>query len=275
MLKKLLKYDFKAIFKYWWIAALTTLLLSVLGGACLHLLTYDREFPGIVYTTIIFVLLFVLFSYAAFSILSSILVFIRYYKNFFTDEGYLTFTLPVRRSQLLNSKLIASTTALFVTSVHCIVNIIVLLLVALAKEIFTQDFLIDVSEFCTTIVNEFGVYLWIYILEVFLFTVLYIVMSTLFLFCCITIASIITKKARLITAIGIYYAASSVVSFVGQILYTFGIPSLSHWLSKLPTSYEHPMVALIFFGIILFLAIFCMLLYTLQYWMLDRKLNLN
>ena len=33
-----------------------------------------------------------------------IFVFIRYYKNFFTDEGYLTFTLPVKRSTLLNAK---------------------------------------------------------------------------------------------------------------------------------------------------------------------------
>lgn len=275
MLKKLLKYDFKAIFKYWWIAALTTLLLSVLGGACFGLLNHDRQFSGIVYTTIVFVLLFVLFSYAAFSLLSSILVFIRYYKNFFTDEGYLTFTLPVRRSQLLNSKLISSTTALFVTTVQCIINIGVVLLIAFAKEIFRQDFWEDFSYFCMEIVNNLGIYLWIYILEALLFTVLSIVMSTLFLFCCITVASIITKKARLITSIGIYYAASSVVSFVGQILYTFGIPSLSHWLSKLPASYENPMVALIFFGVILFLAIFCMLLYTLQYWMLDRKLNLN
>lgn len=32
MLKKLLKYDLKAVFKYWWIAAISTLGLSVLGG---------------------------------------------------------------------------------------------------------------------------------------------------------------------------------------------------------------------------------------------------
>ena len=37
------------------------------------------------------------------AVVTELLVFVRFYKNFFTDEGYLTFTLPVSRKDLLLS----------------------------------------------------------------------------------------------------------------------------------------------------------------------------
>lgn len=41
------------------------------------------------------------------SIITLIFILMRYYKNFFTDEGYLTFTLPVTPHELLWTKLIS------------------------------------------------------------------------------------------------------------------------------------------------------------------------
>ena len=38
MMKKLLKYDLRAIFKYWWIVALSSLGLSFIGGISLKIL---------------------------------------------------------------------------------------------------------------------------------------------------------------------------------------------------------------------------------------------
>ena len=40
----------------------------------------------------------------AFAVISSIIVFVRYYKHFFSDEGYLTHTLPVKTSTHMFSK---------------------------------------------------------------------------------------------------------------------------------------------------------------------------
>ena len=39
MLKKLLKYDLKSVFKYWWIAAVTSIGLSALGGLCISIVS--------------------------------------------------------------------------------------------------------------------------------------------------------------------------------------------------------------------------------------------
>lgn len=275
MLKKLLKYDFKSVFKYWWIAALSSFVLSFVGGGCITVLDSDRELPQIVYPFTIIALVLVIISFVVFSVLSVILVFARFYKNFFTDEGYLTFTLPVKRTQLLSSKLIMSVTTIFTTSVVCIINVFVMLCIGFADEVFTKAFWRGIGSVLNAIIDEIGVYFVVYILEVLILIVLSITFSSLFLFCCITIASIITKKAKVITAIGIYYVANGVFSFVVQMFCLFGITSLAGWLSNLPAGSERGVAALILLGIICFVGVFCALLYTLQYWMIDRKLNLS
>lgn len=275
MLRKLLKYDLKSVFKYWWIAAISSLVLSVSGGGCISILNSERELPAAMNVLAVIALFLVIFSYMAFSILSVILVFTRFYKNFFTDEGYLTFTLPVKRNQLLNSKLIMSTITMFCTGIMLIINVITMLCVGLADEIISIQFLRNIFNGIQVIYDELGLYLIIYIIELLILLILCIIFSNLFLFACITIASIITKRAKVITAIGIYYAANSVFSFVIQMFYIFGIASLASWLRNMPRGSEYFVIALVLFGIILFIALFCALLYALQYWMIDRKLNLS
>lgn len=275
MLNKLLKYDFKSVFKYWWIAALSCFALSFVGGGCITVLNTERQLPQLVYPFTIIGLILVILSFVVFSILSVILVFARFYKNFFTDEGYLTFTLPVKRSQLLNSKLIMSVTTILITGAVCIINILVMLCIGFSEEVFSKTFWQPIMEGLNTVIDEVGIYLIVYLLEALVLIVLSVTFTSLFLFCCITIASIITKKAKVITAIGIYYVANGIFSFVVQMFYLFGITSLADWLSNLPAGSEYGVIALILLGLICFFGVFCALLYTLQYWMIDRKLNLN
>ena len=51
MLKKLLRYDFKAVLRYWWIAALTSFGLALLGSACIGLLDFEKDLPELVDVT--------------------------------------------------------------------------------------------------------------------------------------------------------------------------------------------------------------------------------
>lgn len=277
MLKKLLRYDFKAVLKYWWIAALSSVVLSLGGGWCISVFANEKALPEALYVVAGLLMVIVVLGLVAFAILSTILVFSRFYKNFFTDEGYLTFTLPVKRSQLLNSKLIVSTTTTILTSLVIIIDVIVMFCIGFYKDIFSKaslnsfenDFL---KEFFR---DEFLGYYFLYFIEALVLVVLLVIFSTLFMFSCITVASIIAKKAKVITAIGIYYAANSVFSFVVQMFWLFGIASLESWLWGIPKGTEYPVYALLLFGLILFMSIFCGILYSLQYWMLDRKLNLS
>ena len=120
---------------------------------------------------------------------------------------------------------------------------------------------------------------WIYLccwgIMFLIFLVLSNIFSTLFMFACITFASVITKKAKVITAIGIYYVANGFISGFVQILYIFGIGTVGEWISTLQDNVVPPFITLIAAGIVVFAALICLLLYTLEYFMLDRKLNLS
>lgn len=281
MLKKLLKYDFKSVYKYWWIAAATSLALSVLGGFCLTVIRDANSFDESVIeppaalsisSSLLFALAII--GICAFSITSFILIYVRFFKNFFTDEGYLTFTLPVKRTQLLNSKLILSGVTNLATIFAIGIDVLVMLCIGFADEIFTKEFLDSVEYILRELWGSLKWYLPLYILEALVIIVLSVVFSALFTFACITFASMITKKAKLITAIGIYYGANGIFTFIVQIFYLFGLNSISTHFAQLPDTTLKPVLALTFLLAILLLATFCAILYAFEYWMLDRKLNL-
>lgn len=275
MLKKLLKHDLKAIFKFWWIAAIISVIIAVAGGFAQSVINSERELPEAVMIMASMLTVFVYLSLLVFFLLTMVLIFIRFYKNFFTDEGYLTFTLPVTRRELLNSKLISGVTAISSTVLLLVINLIVIFLIGEHEYIFSAEFQQEVQSFFHTVLDELGIYFWVYIIELLVLVVLCILFAILFLFCCVTFASMIVKKAKLIAAIGIYYLANSIFSSVMQMFYLFGISSLTVWLTSVPEEIANSTVALLVLGLICFVAMFCGLLYVLQYWMLERKLNLN
>ncbi len=275
MLKKLLKYDFKAVLKIWWIAAAAVLVLSPVAGLCLKVTNSMRSFPAVVEVVAVLGLVLGYIALLVFVLLTVIVLAMRFYKNFFTDEGYLTFTLPVRRGQLLNSKLIVSLATHLMTFFVCGLSILLMLLVG------EEDFIAQFREFWIEfweIPRQEGFLGWaiLYVVEFAVILLLGIVFSELFLDCCVTFGCIVAKKAKVAASIGIYYAASNVFSFVLTIFLMFGISSLGSWLSavNIAETAAYALIALLFFGVIAIMALFCSLLYTLQYWMLDRKLNL-
>ena len=112
MLRKLLKYDLLSVWRNGWgtivvmmvCTVATTLFARVLNGME-NSQSGFRNSMEVVGTLTIVLGLFCLLGCIA---TVGILVFWRFYKNFFTDEGYLTFTLPVKRSTLLISKMLNS-----------------------------------------------------------------------------------------------------------------------------------------------------------------------
>lgn len=278
MLKKLLRYDLKSVFKYWWIAAIASIGLSAIGGLCLSIATTGKDVPPLIAVLIVFAVIFTIFGIIAFSILSLILVYVRFYKNFFTDEGYLTFTLPVKRSQLLNSKLISSVLTMCCTSAILIADIFILLALGIGQPFFDEfltPFVQFISELFVELPIEGHLYIFTWAVLVLISFLLSSIFSTLFLFACITFAAVITKKAKVITAIGIYYAASGVMTGFLQILYMFGFTSIIDWIAELPQNTVKFFITALLLGITLALALVCLMLYTLEYFMLDRKLNLS
>lgn len=275
MLKKLLKYDFKYIFKFWWIAAVISFGLSFVGGGCITILRSQRNFHEAIDALATLTLVLVGISFTVFAMLTVILNFARFYKNFFTDEGYLTFTLPVKCSDLISSKLIVSTVSIITTGLMVGINVLVMLCLGFADEIFTKEFFNELSEIIKTIFNEITVLEIFVILEALVIGVLSVIFTNLFIFCCITIGSVITKKAKVITSIAIYYGSNMVFSFAVQIFMIFCIPTLSNYITIIPEKTILPIISLFLLVVIFFAAVLNFILYTFQYWMIDRKLNLS
>ena len=106
MLGKLIKHEFRATGRI----LLPVYLVMLLTAALVRGFQVLTEQTAGEFMRALAVLSVLLFSAAVFggSILAFVLMIYRFYKNLMTDEGYLMFTLPVSRSQLIWSKLLVA-----------------------------------------------------------------------------------------------------------------------------------------------------------------------
>lgn len=102
MLGKVLKYDIKASAKMFLPLYLGVLVITALAKVSVEFLVeVDNLLLSILSGTSILLYVAALFGLM---IMTVIFLIIRFYKNFLTDEAYLTFTLPVKTSTLIVSK---------------------------------------------------------------------------------------------------------------------------------------------------------------------------
>ena len=275
MLKKLLKYDLKAMFRFWWIAALVSLVMSIIGGFSWLVNNLDRPVPEglVVVATLLGSMAFL--SYTVMFIMSMVLIFLRFYRNFFSDEGYLTFTLPVHRHTLLNSKIISGMLLYLATTVVIGAGLFITAAIANHEYFFSIDFWNDTKEFFVSGVKNMGAYFFIFILEALVLLVLSYGVFLMLLYTCVTFGSVIAKKGKVIASIGIFYGACNLLSLIAFLSMILCIPNLDYWMRNLTTKQCYPLVALMLLAIILLEALLCSLMYNLQHRMLKRKLNLS
>ena len=280
MLKKILKYDLKAIYKYWWIGALGSFALSLLGSFGISFLNSEKEIPVPIEIFSYIAIVLVILGYAAFIFLGQILLFVRYYKNFYSDEGYLTFTLPVKRINLLNSKIITGTFTSVSTSLFCLLSGGLMLVIGFRNDIFTNEtyeyILESWQEFKAAFETTGDIVLFIIIVLSFLaIIVTSLVISNQFMYLCISVGASISKKAKVVSGIGIYYLAGSVASFIFTMFSIFVSSALSNWMFDLSENKYEFVFALIPLILLFFIAILSVVLYAVQYRLLEKKLNLS
>ncbi len=114
MLGKLLKYEFKDIYKkmilFYGVAFLTAIITGIT-----FLFAHHENFVFGMISGLATMMFFV--AMAALIFMSYIVVILRFYKTMFSSQGYLTHTLPVSPMQLYFSKLIAGMAAVITTLV--------------------------------------------------------------------------------------------------------------------------------------------------------------
>ena len=283
MLRKTLKYDLNAVYKIWLILTVTVLAISFVGGLSLRdiiVSSGEEQFDAFtLFST--FGLIVTIFSIAAYILIVELLVLYRYYQNFFTDEAYLTFTLPVKRRTLFNSKLINA----FIWSVANIAVVTAAVLIIMAFAPLNEDgtgslllFIFD-SLFKTIgqIFELFDAWAYLYTLEALLIALFSTVFSTLLIYACITLGCTMVKKYKLLMAILVYYMvnmAISIMSYVGSIVMSI-VTAMS--IEILATYTEGQIKAIVFFtlmAIAAFYLVLCVVAYKFSLSRIEKNLNL-
>lgn len=111
MLGKLIKHEFRAISKTLGILHIALVFITVIGMIAINFNSTNENLQMISSLTFVMYILILL----AVAVAVTIYLVVRFYRNIFTDEGYLMNTLPVKPYELILSKL-------FVSFVWCLIN---------------------------------------------------------------------------------------------------------------------------------------------------------
>ena len=232
MLKKCLKYDLRAVHRIWWILAVTMVAASAVVAICIRALAQNmwnmtEESSGLEVLITLFggagAMLGFIAMVACLSV-SVILVYWRTYTHFYTDEGYLTFTLPVKRSTLYLSKVITAAIVELSTGLLFVLGIALILLVAPPTEdgaLFNPIVYTGLADLLGEAWKLVGGWMILWIVAALPIPLLACLFTSGMTMLCITVGAVIAKKHKLLAAIGIYYGVTTVLSFVGQLIMTF------------------------------------------------------
>lgn len=284
MFKKLLKYDMLSVWRLWWLLAVSVLGLSVAGSIVLRFVITHMEDERFAILTAFGMIFFVisLVAIVASIALTQLLIYYRFYKNFFTDEGYLTFTLPVSRRDLLLSKtlnaLIWEVAHILLLAVCLFIFLLVAPPVGDSGGLLNTDVVVSMIDGVAQAWEAIGGWLIVYVLEAILILSGAFVFSASLIHFCITIGSVVAKKHKLIAAIGIYYLVNMLLTSVFQIVGLFGIGSFimgfGYKLEAIGQGAGMPAIALLLLVISLMVVSGALIMTFMTLGKLERKLNL-
>ena len=281
MLRKLIKYDKKALRKISVSMFLVALIAGALSGVCNRFMEKVSEYLVI---EMIFSLvnLISLFALAASMLVVIVFVALRFYRNFYTDEGYLTFTLPVRRTQLMFSKAFVGFFAI-VKQLIAILGGAAIILALVWDKATDETAVTSLAEIIVVAIRA----LWktdakmfvIYAVEGFVGILAYLLFDLMLVYLCISLASVIVKKARIAVAIAIFYFANSFV--IGGIELAVILLSVAAsdgfyiLIDGLPMPEQNALFVLFILALIIFLLIEAFIRYMINLAVTERKLNLE
>lgn len=215
MLKKLLKYDFSAYSRIFFSLYGIIALLSVIAKTVITLIP-EGSFSSSILAALVPTYFFLMIGLV---VASEIFLIVRFYKNLFTDEAYLTHTLPVKPWQLITSKLISCTVLTF--SGFFVILLCALLLIS--GDIFS--ILADkMPEIISTIETVIGIPILPLIICGFLFLIISEIAGLLLYFAAIALGQVLIPKHKIIgafTAYIIFYIAMQVITSIPTFAFTF------------------------------------------------------
>lgn len=274
MLKKLIKYEWKAVWKIMVIINAFTVFATTAGMCAMRALVSDTASDNGFYMVI--TILIFLFYYATIigvSFAMTIYIGIRFYRSMYTDEGYLMHTLPVTKNQLIVSRLLVHMLCMMITSLLVMVSV-ALLLLPLFAEIFNTSSLTPshmLTELMENGIDAYGIPLVVSTFSIGIIgNIISLTSGILSIYCAISLGQTFHKHkvmGSILCYIGIYCMLQTINSMLMM-------PQMMSSISGIEInmmSYFH--------GTMLTASIFALitgiLFYLITLYMMDKRLNLD
>ena len=270
MYSKLLKYDWRATRGMLGLLCAISLGAALAGGGTMRYLIwasdYNRESTLLIVVNVMAMIACFL-SICVCGVAGLFLHIWRFYKSRFTDEGFVTFTLPVTTHQILLSSLLNTVIGMVLLGLTICLCVPVWLLVGFSG---VEGFFPALWELLPQIPKMFSEifrkeemkYFWAMLVNIpvgFLAEIVVLMLS-------VTIGSVIAKKHKILASVGCYYGINLVLSFVSGICslaMAFAAEANAGWIMGLFGSNSVILLIVAVGG------------YFLMHFLADKKLNLT
>ena len=275
MFAKLLKHEWRSTREMLGILCLISLGASLLGGLTMCYLFYVNSHDGGGSDALeILSVLFMIAAMIALAVVgaAAVLVYMgRFYKSRFTDEGYLTFTLPVNTHQNLLASLVNTAIGMvLITLVICACGVLWLAIAFAGVEGFYQTVWEHFPELWeklwSLVQTHAGEIPWGVMARGMLSALTGAINSLVMLMLAVTVGSLIAKKHKILAAVAVFYGIHVLISIATAFLMSATTALSGGALAAMSSFFGRTallMTALSLGG------------YFLMYWLVDRKLNLN
>lgn len=264
MFAKLLKYDFRSTWGLLGLLSVIALGAGALGSVVARLL--EREPEGFFLTMLIISMITVVFYLVGYCIAAMFLLLGRFYKSRFTDEGYMTFTLPVSNHQILLSSFLNCTLGLIVCMIVTVAAFFIMVFFGVAdldgQRWEAVKVFFDVLPKFLKDVGVGNILMFLLMLLAGLTSEVFTIMLS------ITLGAIIAKKHKILMAVAAYYGINIAVSVASvSFMASSGLLQMREMVQSTFMGFGGCATA----GYCL-LSLIC---YFIMYYLTSRKLNLN
>lgn len=266
MLRKLLKYEFKATGRIF----LPLFLALVVFASITKLFSgiSPNQFPTPARITMF---IYVIIMISMF-VMTFIMMIQRFHKNLLSDEGYLMFTLPVKPWKHIASKLLTSMLWVIASGITAFVSIFI---IGFQKGKLT-NIMSNFSSFHQDVINQLGPSVYILAFELIIASLLMLASAILIVYTAIAIGQLFNKHKILASfasfiALTIFEQISNtLISLIPGVMYFSNMPNLTPDL----LGAQSFMMLAILYRIIL-TTFFCIVYFAASNYILSKHLNLE
>lgn len=269
MVKKLLKHEFLAYLRVW-IPMQIILMAAALFGRILQFFESDSDIYSIISVSSV-----VIYVIAVIASLGLTLVFgvVRFYKNLFSCEGYLSFTLPVTTTQHLFTKMFTAGVFTLCTYVSVFLSVFIIT----SGELFSK-IIEKLSQLLDLGYTYAGTNMTFYIIEFIALILISAFAQFLLYYACIAIGQIF-RKNRVIGAVVVYfihYVITQILSTLVLVVITLAGKFLSlDGFEQFIVDHPFGMIHIYLCGMIVLELVTSAIYYFVTHVMIRKKLNLE